>query len=207
MDTCERNRNRYAISVVTAAADDVLSIETAKRRCRIDHDEEDQDVEGWVKDATRYLQSQTARQFVTATLRQSMDEFPEADRSNPHGAIELMIAPVQSVTSVKYIDTAGVERTLATSDYIVDLYSEPARISPAYGTSWPSARYQPNAINVVFVAGYGDQDDVPPDAATAVQLLVGSRNENREAVSVEKLNEIPHGAKILINSLSWGIRP
>jgi hypothetical protein len=98
--------------------------------------------------------------------------------------ILLPCGPVQSVTSVVYVDTAGVSQTLVvTTDYVVDTSAEPARIYPAYGCSWPSARSQPNAITVTYVAGYGLAGaNVPEPLLDAMYLLIGDGYEFKQTV-------------------------
>ena len=85
-----------------------------------------------------------------------LDGWPAA------GAIELPRAPVLAVTSVKYINTSGVETTLAPSAYALDKDSEPGWLLPAYDTDWPEARDTANAVRVRYTAGFGTAaTDVP----------------------------------------------
>lgn len=98
--------------------------------------------------------------FTGHILREStwdlyLDCFPDS------GEIELP-APLQSVTSVTYTDTAGASQTLSASTYVVDTTSRIAgRVVLAYNQSWPSTYDQINAIRVRFVAGYSDPADIP----------------------------------------------
>jgi hypothetical protein len=43
---------------------------------------------------------------------------------------------------------------MSSADYLLDTYLEPNRIVLAYGKCWPSARYQPNSVQVTYKAGY-----------------------------------------------------
>lgn len=60
--------------------------------------------------------------------------------------------PLISVTSITYIDVDGVTQTLSSSLYSI---TDPAKgvITLNYGESWPTTRWQPNAVTVRFVAG------------------------------------------------------
>lgn len=91
-------------------------------------------------------------------------------------------SPVQSVSSVAYVDTAGVTQPLTvTTDYVVDTSSEPARIYPAYQCSWPSCRGQRNAITVTYIAGYGASGTaVPAPLLDAMYLLIGDGYEFKQ---------------------------
>jgi uncharacterized phiE125 gp8 family phage protein len=74
------------------------------------------------------------------------------------GVLWLPKAPLVSVTSVTYVDTAGVTQTWSNTLYTVDAPSGPkARagcLVPNYGQVFPSTRDVPNAVVVRFVAGY-----------------------------------------------------
>jgi uncharacterized phiE125 gp8 family phage protein len=104
----------------------------------------------------------------------------------PHNdAIELPFPPLQTVESVKYYDTAGVQQTLvADTDYTVDAASEPARIVPVYGTCWPQAQPRINAIEVAFTCGYGLAGAVPAQIKSWMLMRAGAMYENREEVVV-----------------------
>ena len=56
-------------------------------------------------------QAMTWRQFVTATWTRTWDRFPSGGAF--FDEIELPYPPLQSVTTVKYFDSAGTQQTLA----------------------------------------------------------------------------------------------
>jgi uncharacterized phiE125 gp8 family phage protein len=116
-------------------------------------------------EARQWVEAHIRRALITQTLEIRMDCFPEH--------IQLPYPPVASVTSVKYIDTDGVEQTLGTSNYVLDDYPLVPFIREAYGIAWPSVRDEPNAVRVRYVAGYGNASDVPATIREAIMLLVG----------------------------------
>jgi hypothetical protein len=85
----------------------------------------------------------------------------------------------------------------------VDAKSEPGRIVPAYGKVWPSTRYEPNAVQVRFVAGYGlealDIDARAPELRQAIGVLVGTMYEQRETRTPDELTEVPEAFYQLVN--------
>lgn len=104
----------------------------------------------------RTAEQLTGRALVTQTWDLFLDAFPCSGKP--------IIVPkptLQSVTSITYTDTAGDAQVLATDQYAVDIKSEPGRIMPAYGVTWPSTRDVMNAVTVRFVAGYGAAAAVP----------------------------------------------
>ena len=106
-----------------------------------------------IKSARVRAESMTRRALITQTLDLKLDFF--------QNEIHVPRPTLQSVTSITYVDTDGATQTLSAADYLVDAISEPARITPAYGVTWPSTRSQTNAVTVRFVAGYGAAAAVP----------------------------------------------
>ena len=135
----------------------------------------------------------SGRAFITQTWREYWDGFPH------WSPLLLSKAKVQSVTSVKYIDTAGVQQTWSASLYDTDLISserQRARIEPAFGEVWPSTRHVMNAVEVEYVAGWGiDWNSVPEDARLGLLGLTGHLYENRETYYTQSFTfkEVPAG--------------
>lgn len=56
------------------------------------------------------------------------------------------------------------------------------------------------AVRVEFTAGYGEASAVPPDIVAAMLLLLGSLDQNREAVVIGTIvNELPLGVDYLLS--------
>jgi hypothetical protein len=136
------------------------------------------------------------RALIQQTWELSLDEFPRylvpgadfrpLNRTllTEFSAIRLPLAPLVSVSSVKYIDVNGTQQTLDPATYTVDATSEPGVIVPAYGAMWPATRAVRNAVTIQFVCGYGTAaTDVPAALRAAILLMVGDLFENREAVT------------------------
>lgn len=102
--------------------------------------------------ARQHAETMLKRKIITQTLDLHLDAFP---------CWEIRLMPLQSVTSITYVDTDGVTQTLASDQYLVDTKTDIARITPAYGLVWPIPRWQHNAVTVRFVAGYGLAPAVP----------------------------------------------
>lgn len=127
------------------------------------------------------------------------DRFPHRHwRDEP---IVLPLPPLQSVTHVKYYDTAGSLITMvAGTEYFVDVPQ--SRITLPYGVSWPPTSYpRSQAVEVQYIAGYGDSaDDVPPALRAAVKLMVGTLYEHREGIVVgTSAQELPQAVDFLLN--------
>lgn len=76
-------------------------------------------------------------------------------------------------------------------DFLADADSEPPRLYPIYGTFWPATLRVPNAVQIFFTAGYGDDGAAAPaNLKVAVMMAAGVSYQNREAVTPEKLNDL-----------------
>jgi uncharacterized phiE125 gp8 family phage protein len=130
------------------------------------------------------------RYLVTQTLEMYLDFFPGADptwKQICRGNLDdyaIRMPPLQSVTSINYIDTSGATVLLAADQYTVDTKSQPARILPAYGLAWPSARDQINAVIIRFVAGYGVASVVPQCVKNWMLIRIKTLFENRDQIVV-----------------------
>lgn len=106
-----------------------------------------------------------ARQIIISqTWTVYFDRFPCHE-------LELRRVPVTAVTHVKYY-TSSVLTTLSSALYETDLVSQPARIRPVYGQTWPTTDCRLKAVEVQFVCGYATAAVVPHVMKRAVLSLV-----------------------------------
>ena len=194
----------YGLSTVTAATAWPIEPDEARAHCRIDITDEDAQVYDWIKAATEYAEREHDITIMSTTLRMTLDGWPCATDVNRWGSILLPRWPVTSVSSIAYVDGNGTTQTWASSNYTVDIYSKPARISKAYGITWPTLQEVPNSVTVQFVAGYSSAAAVPATLKRALYLLVGHFSENREATSVDVNKEIEFSVSSLLGKSSWG---
>jgi uncharacterized phiE125 gp8 family phage protein len=166
------------LELVTPPSGEPVVPTEAVEHLRLDADtDEDELLAAMVTAAREQVEVYTRRALLTQTWRLTLDAFPECNTP-----IRVPRPPLQSVTSVQYVDLAGVTQVLDPAEYAVDTTGVRGRIAPAYGKSWPLARSQLNAVTITFVAGYGDAAKVPEGIKAAIKLLLGSLYENRETV-------------------------
>lgn len=171
-----------------------VSLIEAKTHCRVDIDEDDTHFTNvLIPAARRYVESVSRRSFITQTWRLSLDDWPHGDE------IQLPRPPLVSVSSVVYKDQDGNSTTWASSNYIVDTDSEPGRVKLTYNNTWPSETLYPALpVQITYVAGYGDADDVPEEYKQAILLLIGHWYENREAIGT-----VGQPIALAVESLIW----
>tara|TARA_R110000824_G_scaffold401762_1_gene615153 strand:+ start:5854 stop:6429 length:576 start_codon:yes stop_codon:yes gene_type:complete len=188
------------MSLVQTSAPSVEPVTTTNQKdwMRVDGSDEDTLIGNLAAASRAYVEMSTNRQMITATWVYKFDTFPSGD-------IVLPISPLQSVTSITYVDTAGATQTWSNSLYTVDTASDVGRVRPIYDEDYPSSRGYAQDIVVTFVAGYGDaSSDVPDTALTAIKLLASNWFENRESNAPVELKEVPMALQTLIWSLKDG---
>ena len=140
---------------------------------------EDDYIEGLITTAREYCEDYQHRALATQTWELVLDKFP-ANKDY----IELPLPPLKSVTSVKYIDYAGVSATMTAglSGYLVNTDNEPGQVRLAYCINWPTfTEYPFGAVHIQFVAGF---TGIAPDVIAyktkqAMYMLISYMYENR----------------------------
>ena len=199
------------LTLVTPPAVEPITLAEAKLHLRLESTIDDALVTSMVTAARRMCEAQIKVACVTSTWDLSLDAYPStlvAPWTSPYreiwvlgyrGAIAIPNPPLQSVTSLSYVDSAGVTRTLDPSAYQV-VPGTPGMVVPVYGTTWPSYRVQPGAVVLRYVAGYGLAAAVPEAIKAAMKLLLTHLYENRGEADVA----MPSAAGALLGTENWG---
>lgn len=182
-----------ATKLITAPAVEPVTLAEARAHLKATSADEDVLIQGWIMAARERAESFTARRLITQTWDWVMDRFPCWEMEVPN-------APLQSVTSISYVDTAGATQVLDAAKYLVDAKSDPGRITPAYGEVWPPTRSQINAVTVRFVCGYGLANAVPVGVKAAMLLVCGYLDQHREDVTDFEKFQLPQNSE-------WLMRP
>lgn len=188
--------------VVTPSTAYPVSITEAMDHCRVTDHGESGYLNSLIARATRYAESYLGRRFITTRLRASWDAFPDTIRPPQ--------PPFKTLVSLTYVNSTGGTATLCstlTSTAIrIDSDSEPARIDPAYGTTWPATREVTRAVQLTYDAGYAaTSTGVPETIRHAILLLVGHWYENREPVVMDAIpKEVPLAVDSLLNMEHYG---
>lgn len=187
------------LTLITPPAVEPVTLEEAKDAQRIETADDDAFADAALIAAVRHAETMTGRAFINQTWELKLDAFPVAGPGSPWAEVRVPLPPLQSVVSLKYVDGAGVEQTLAAgTDYAVyDAGAARAagRVAPAFGKTWPAARAEPNAVRLRFVAGYGaGTGNVPNEIKSAILLLFGDlyrfREESAAGLTVATRNAV-----------------
>ena len=124
------------------AESEVLSLADVKSQLRITTTADDDSFRAFIASVRHRTENYLGKTLVTSTWELKLDCFDDE--------IQLPMDPVQSITSVQYVDTDGVTQTLSSSLYQFD---SKGRLKPSYSNSWPSTREQMDAVTVTYIAG------------------------------------------------------
>ena len=185
-----------SISEVTPPAAEPVVVAEAKTHLRVDISDDDTLIESLIVTARRSCEQIANKKFYTQTWNLLIDGFPGSN------ILELpkTLSPLASVTHIKYYDVDDSSSTLSADNYVVDIYSIPARIVLKTGQAWPSDVLRVvNGVEVQVVVGFGNADAVPQEYKQAMLLAVGLYYENREDVIVGTVaTDLPRGIKSLL---------
>jgi len=176
--------------LVIGPSGDVLSTEDIKQHLGFLGD--DADIVSQINDfqtmAVERIESETRRQLLTATYKVFFSCF-----RNP---LRIRKPPVQSISSVKYLDNNEDTQTVATSVYESFLDREPGEIWLQDGESWPVSLPHQRAVTVEFVTGYGDWTDIPSTVRHLIRLIVEQNyfGHDKHEPTIQRL----------MSQMSWG---
>jgi hypothetical protein len=229
----------YGVRQIALPSKEPVSLAEAKTFCRVPVSITDEDalISALITSARIHAETVTnrclaQRQFVLTLDRRPQDfgrlpwvgsisgtSLPFNDLRN---GITIPNPPLKSVDSVRYIALDGSAVTLNPDvDYVVDRISEPGRIFPPFGSTWPAALHVANAIEATFTAGYdpdpaatadthnvsaptNQQPDstvvlaVPQTIRVAILMLVNHWYVNREPVAAGAVGTVPSHVDALL---------
>lgn len=195
------------LKLIAAATTLAVSVARAKERLRIDHADDDADVEALIEAAMGVFEGRTGLALQPSDWEWRSDRWP-AGR-----CVSIPLAPVRDVTGISYIDEDGVEQSIAQSgdNWTWERTVEGAELWFNADYDLPTIANQHQAVRVQFSAGYdppeqsGSGDDpelvLPPQAELALLFLVGTWIENRETVAKAQAFDVPQTFDLLIEKL------
>jgi len=155
----------YPASVTTAPATEPVTVAQAKQQCGVaSSDKSDNDAFGRLIATERsYVEKYCGIKIVTQAVTLKCDNFCNFER--------IPAAPIQSITSITYVDVDGVSQTLDTSVYEVRADGLETSIVLQFGKSWPTIQ-RGSRIVVVAVVGF---TDIPSELESAILLRISGK--------------------------------
>jgi uncharacterized phiE125 gp8 family phage protein len=179
-----------SLRLYTAPVLQPLTLTELKAQLRLDTSDEDTYLTSLLVAATVFCEDFQNRSYLTQTWDLGYDAFPSFFR--------IPRAPLQSISSITYVDPDGTTQTLASTQYRVDTLSEPGRVFPAYTVNWPEVRIVSNSVLVRFVSGWTSAALVPSPIKQAIALLVAHWFEHREPALTNAPTELPFAVDALL---------
>lgn len=186
-----------ALIPISAPAVEPVTVADLKLQCGLPPDDDSDHVKSYqvntrfrkaIRVARRVCENYTRRAFITQTWQMVFDQWPFVDSRymhrpdqygslGPWGKLAFFYVPkppLQSITTFTYTDTGGVTQTVSSwGQYQLDPGGEtaPARLCAPVYMLWPPLYPALNAVQLEFIAGYGDAGANVPDEITDAILL------------------------------------
>ena len=170
-------------------------LDDVKAHLRVSESDEDVLITSLITAARVHVEHLLMRKMINQSWSYFLDQWPDND------TICLPLNPVSSVNEIEVYDGENNSAAVASTQYYVDVESDPGRIVWLGAQGKPKPERVANGIEVKFTAGYGDNpEDVPAPLRQAITLLVTHWYERREPVEVgEQPAQVPMMITTLIN--------
>jgi len=155
-----------SLTLLTAPAEEPLSLADAKAFLRIDTPDDDGLIAALITTARIEVEARTGRGLVTQAWRYA------PPRIGRDGLVRLPIAPVRQVTAVRAMRPGGVT-VLDAGSWLEDLSTTPPSIR------LPIAATLGATVEIDLSVGYGAAAAVPAPLVHAIRLLTATYYERR----------------------------
>jgi uncharacterized phiE125 gp8 family phage protein len=160
-----------SITLITEPETEPVSLTEIKEHLRLDDNDSDGELLDLIKEGRRYVEGITGRALITQTWEFRLDAFCLS--------LNIPKPPLQAVSSIQYQDANNATQTLNSSNYTVDIYSQPARVVQSNTGTYPATYNDLNAVTITYDAGYGNSaSDVPGVFKRAIKLYVEMMFDN-----------------------------
>ncbi|MBN8958577.1 MAG: hypothetical protein J0H17_18730 [Rhizobiales bacterium] len=188
----------YPPKVTVPPTDEPVTLVEAKAECGVTGTARDDELTLKIAAARAFVEQHCTIFLMTQTVAVTCDCFDDLGH--------VAVAPLQSVTSIKYFDLDGLEQTVADTVYEERLDALSPSIVAKPGQRWPS-KQAGTRITLTAVAGYGDASEVPPNIKQAVLLHVlsaanvAARNALVRQEEVAGIGNVQYGGVVEVSGV------
>ncbi len=194
---------RPQYSIVTPPQTEPITYDQAAAHLRVDSADDIEYITDLISVAREYVDSVTGRASGVTEWKVVAPCWHDLTGCYRGTEIQLFRTPLVSVESISYYAPDDDELTvLDDADYLAITAAEPGMIKLT--GSLPSVDTRPDAIEIIFTAGYSEPALVPAILRHAVKMLVGHLYENRLPVAFASCSEIPYSLQALISNQKIG---
>ena len=158
--------------VVTEPLVEWITLADAKAWLKVDHTDDDDLITALLPAVRKSVEHYMRRKVLACDIVETWMQWPGAK-------IELYWSKLNEVTAIKYIDEAGDEQTVDSSNYFLGSNYRPPFIMFGIEYQFPAVTVSPNAVTVEYSAGWADADSIPGDILVAMKLVLSDMYENR----------------------------
>jgi uncharacterized phiE125 gp8 family phage protein len=217
--------------LVTAPVVEPLSLVDAETFLRVASDNggpTDTEITTFITLARQQVETILRRALLTQTWRLSLKNWPGRDYSNVSSLtlepdsyykfnfIKVPLPPLQSVTSVEYMNSDGQTLSMSPANFqVLPGYTynvlpdfEPGRIVLPFSQIWPTDILMPGApVQITYVAGYADVATLQAKfegfsaAIQAMKLIISFWNEERLIPVEFRRTAVPAGVNFVCEQL------
>ncbi len=178
-----------AWKVTTPPAKEVWTLSEVKNYLKVDISADDTLITTLLQSAREVAERYLNQALITQTITEKLDRL-----NSP--VLYLSVSPVIAVSSFQYADSQNTTQTYNSSNYVVDTFEKPARLSVAYGKTWPTLYGNINDVTITYTAGYSTEPSgVPMQIRQAVLMMVADGYDNRE----DYIKKLPTASEYLLD--------
>ncbi len=187
-----------SLKLVIAPTEEPVSLEELKAHLVTTSDDQNDDLAEKLAAAIAHVSNELRRCLVTTTYDLLLERWPCREY------LDIPLGNIQSVTHIKYTDSAGTVTTVDADTYKVTRTYTPAdaeadppvigdgvldagigRVCLAYGQYWPTATLDTGEPVVIrFTCGWDGAANVPLPIKQAILMLAAHWFRNRDAVVI-----------------------
>ena len=157
-----------------------VSLSEARWQCSLLDGRQDDLLLTLIRSASAYVETHIRARLCEQTVMFISPKFPSV----------LPIYPVQSITSVEYIDSDGATQALDSADYYITTASMYPKMTAI--TDWPAVDDRPDAVKITAVMGF---TATPEDIKAAILMRV-KESFDRRSESVAGISTAPAFVRI-----------
>ncbi|MEL6661130.1 MAG: head-tail connector protein [Bacteroidota bacterium] len=173
-----------------------VSLDDAKNHLKVDFSTDDTLIEVLITAAREVAEDYTNQKFITQTIEETFNSFPSSTPLSPYCELQLAFGPLIQVVSIRSLNSEGTyDEAIDQENYTASDTITPPVVIPKLDYSWPTTVDHPEAVKVVYHAGFGAAaTDVPKGIKQAMLLMIGYWYENR----IDSVRKMPTQAEWLL---------
>jgi hypothetical protein len=183
------------------AVDEPISLDDAKLHLRVDGNTDDVLIGLMITSARTSCEGRMQRSILPQSWMLTQSSFrqpwfeesghlhhgltfnPAWYRARCHGSPDSIVLPhppIRAITSVTYLDATLQRVTMDPSAYRLAVVGEKLALLRPVGAPWPHTAREPDAVTIVYDAGWPDASQIPAPIISWIKLRLGALYENRE---------------------------